>query len=104
MLEIIALIFLCKKNGALAIKKGLKPGTWKFITVLAWILAEITGMIIGIIALGIAPDNILGLMGIGIASAFGGYLIVRAILEKKPDVLDDEINTIGVDDLKPPVK
>jgi hypothetical protein len=28
MLEILAIIFLTKKNGVLAIKKGLKPGTW----------------------------------------------------------------------------
>ena len=52
MLEIIALIFLCKMNGALAIKKGLKPGTWKFYTILAWLVTEITGMIIGLVFLG----------------------------------------------------
>jgi hypothetical protein len=104
MLDIIALFFLCKMNGKLASKKGLKSLHWILYTILAWIVAEIIGMTIGLIALGITLDNILGLMGIGIASAFGGYLIVRAILEKKPDVLDDEINTIGVDDLKPPVK
>jgi hypothetical protein len=44
------------------------------------------------------------LAGIGLASAFGGYLIVRAILEKKPDAYEDDIDNIGVDDLRPPVK
>ena len=102
MLEILAIIFLSRKNAALAVKKGLKPGTWKLYTVLAWILTEITGMILGITMLGIGTDNLLGLMGIGLASAFGGYLIVRAILEKKPDVFEDDINSIGVDDLQPP--
>jgi hypothetical protein len=104
MLEILAIIFLTKKNGVLAIKKGLKPGTWKLYTVVAWITTEIIGMIVGISFMGIGTDNILGLAGIGLASAFGGYLIVRAILEKKPDAYEDDIDNIGVDDLRPPVK
>ena len=41
-------------------------------------------------------------MAIGLVSAFGGYLFVRAMLEKKPDVIEEEINRIGVDDLHPP--
>ena len=102
MLEIIALIFLCKKNGALAESKGLKPGTWKLYTVLAWIAAEFSGVLLAIIFFG--KTNLLGTMAIGLFSAFGGYLIIKSTLEKKPDTLDDDINSIGVDDLRPPVK
>lgn len=101
MLEIIALIFLCKKNGALAARKGLKSGTWKAYTVLAWIIAEVFGLIIGMQLFG--QTNIIGVMGIGIFGAFGGYLVVKYILENKPDeTMEEEINQIGVDDLRPP--
>lgn len=102
MIEIIALIFLCKKNGTLAIQKGLPAGKWKWYTVLGWLTAEITGLIFGIMLFG--NGNIYGLMGIGLISAFGGYLIVKSILEKKPDSFDEDINKIGVSDLRPPVK
>ena len=102
MLEIIALIFLCKMNGALALKKGLKPGSWKLYTIFAWIVAEITGMVLGIIFFGFDKKDIYSLMAIGLVSAFGGYLFVRAILEKKLDVIEEDINRIGVDDLQPP--
>lgn len=104
MLDIIALFFLCRMNGKLASKKGLKSLHWKLYTILAWVIAEFIGLILGVAILGFAKEVFFNLLFIGIASAFGGYLIVRAILEKKPDALDDEINTIGVDDLKPPVK
>ena len=100
MLEIIALIFLCKKNGNLATQKGLKPGAWKFYTVLAWIVAEMTGVILGIVLFG--QDNLFGIMSLGIVSAFGGYLIIKALLDKKPDSYDEDIDSIGVDDLRPP--
>lgn len=99
MLEIIALIFLCKKNGDLASRKGLKPGTWKLYTVLAWIVAEVVGVIIGMMIFG--QENLIGLMLLGLACAFGGYLLVRAILEKKPDPIEEDINSIGVNDLRP---
>ena len=102
MLEIIALIFLCKMNGALAIKKGLKPGTWKLYTIFAWIITEISGMITGVVFLGFDKKDLYGLMAIGLVSAFGGYLIVRAILEKKSDWVEEDINSISVDDLQPP--
>ena len=100
MLEIIALIFLCKKNGNLAIQKGLKPGLWKWYTVLAWIVAEIIGVILGVGFFG--QGNLLGLMLMGIISAFGGYLFIKYVLEKKPDSFDDDIDSIGIDDLQPP--
>ena len=100
MLEIIALIFLCKKNGELAERKGLKPGTWKLYTVLAWIITELMGILIAFILFGQA--NIIGAMAVGLFSAFGGYLFIKYLLEKMPDAIDDDINNIGVDDLRPP--
>ncbi len=106
MLEIIALIFLCKKMGKLAIQKGLKPGVWKLYTVLAWIGAEMFGVLLGMTFYTQENDikeNFLGIMLIGLVSAFGGYLIIKSVLEKKPDSFDEkDINSIGTDDLRPP--
>ena len=100
MLEIILLIFLTKSIGILAVKKGLPPGRWKFITVMAWIGFELIGMMIGIVVLG--NGNLIGLMMFGLVAAFGGYLTVRYTLENKPDEkIDDDINRIGIDQLKP---
>lgn len=100
MIEIILLYFLTKNMGLLAIKKGLPAGRWKVITVFAWIGFEMTGMMIGITLLGIG--TLVGLMGFGLICAFGGYLTVRYILENKPDEkIDDDMNRIGIDQLKP---
>jgi hypothetical protein len=102
MIEIVALIFLCTKNGRLAAQKGLKPGTWKLYTVLAWIATEMMGVMMGIIMFG--QDNLFGIMSLGLVSAFGGYLFIKSVLDKKPDAYDEDINSIGVDDLQPPRK
>ena len=92
MIEIIALIFLTKKIGILALRKGLKPGIWKLYTVLAWFGMEILGGIVGIIIFG--ENNIIPDMLIAIPSAIGGYHIIKTILEKKPDAHND-IHAIG---------
>jgi len=102
MIEIIALIFLCIKNGKLAAQKGLKPGTWKLYTVLAWLVTEMAGVVLGIALFG--QNNLIGIMSLGLVSAFGGYLFIKYVLEKKPDTFDEDINSIGIDDLQPPRK
>lgn len=99
MLEILALIFLCKKNGDLALRKGLKPGTWKAYTIIAWIIAELVAITFAMLFFGV--NDLMSLMLIGLTSAFGGYLLIRYILEKKPDHVEDDINSIGIDDLAP---
>jgi hypothetical protein len=40
MLEIIALVFLTRKIGDLAERKGLKKGWWKFYTVIAGLVVK----------------------------------------------------------------
>lgn len=104
MFEIIALIFLSKKNAGLALKKGLAPGTWVLLTVLTWIVAEFTGILIGFALYG--KTELVIVLVIGLMSGFGGYLIIRRILELKPDVPEqqDSISRVSVDDLKPPKK
>jgi hypothetical protein len=86
MLEIILLIYLCKNIGNLAIQKGLPPARWKWYTIISWILFEMMGFTIGQMAFGLDMSNMIGLMLFALASAFGGYLIVRRNLEQKPDV------------------
>lgn len=98
MLEIIALIFLTKNIGTLAEKKGLKPGTWKLYTVLCWFGSEILGAVIGVAVLG-SENIILGVL-LGLVCAVGSFFVLKANLNKRPDV-DDDIDKIGVSDLYP---
>ena len=94
MLEIIALIFLTKEMGKIAAEKGLKPVTWKIYTVLAWLLGEIIGGIIGLYMFGL--NNWISVALVAIGGAITGYLILKSNLSKRPDVMDDDINQIGV--------
>jgi Zn-dependent protease with chaperone function len=99
MLEIIALIFLTKNMGNLASQKGLKPGTWKLYTVLAWFGGEIVGVLLGILAFG--EQGLLVPVVLGLACAIISYFVLKAQLSKKPDMMDEDINRIGVEDLRP---
>lgn len=93
MLEIIALIFLTKEIGKLAVNKGLRPGRWKLYLVLGWFFAEITGLIIGFFIFG--SDNIFSAVLLGVAFAVTAYFAIKSNLSKRPDVLEDDINSIG---------
>ncbi|MBS1511199.1 MAG: hypothetical protein JST86_10175 [Bacteroidetes bacterium] len=101
MLEILALIFLTRNIGKLAVQKGLKPGPWKFYTVICWFAFEIVGaFVIGVMIFN--QTELLPLMLLAFVCAFGGYVLIRFILQRKPDAsIEDEIDRIGVDDLKP---
>lgn len=93
MLEIIALIILTKKIGDTAIQKGLAPLKWKLATIIAWIVFEFTGIIFAVMMFG--KDNLVAVLSIGLMSAFGGFLLVKSILDKQPASIDDDINRIG---------
>ena len=95
MFEIIALIILCKKMGQTAIRKGQPPGKWKLFTVLGWVTAEFAGILLGAIIFGLDMNNLIGLGLLGLISAVGGYLFVKAQLDKLADNMDDDINRIG---------
>ena len=96
MVELIALFFLCRHIGSLAERKGLPRGQWMLFNVLAWIACEFTGAVIWMMLFGFNKNDLLGIMGFSLACAFGGYLIIKAILDKKPDAMDeDNINNIG---------
>jgi len=100
MLEIIALIYISKEMGKLALQKGLKPRTWKLYAIAGWFAAEIFGFAVGLFLLN--SRDFIALSLLGCIFAVGGFLIVRAALQNKPDEApEDDINRIGVDDLKP---
>ena len=99
MLEILALIFLTRNMGALAVKKGLKSGTWKLYTVLAWFAGEIIGVVLGLLLF--EGSGILGAIVLGLGCAIASYAILRNSLSKRPDAMDEDINRIGVRDLYP---
>ena len=94
MFEVIALFFLCRHIGQVARRKAQPPTRWILITIGAWVTAEIAGILLAASILG--TDNIIGLMLIALMSAIGGYLIVKARLDKIPDSTeDDDIDRIG---------
>ena len=93
MLEIIALIFLTRETGRMAANKGLRAGRWKVYTILSWFAGEIVGAIIGVMIFG--PNNLISVMLVALAGAITGFFILRSVLLKKPDVLEDDIDQIG---------
>ena len=116
-MDLIILYFLCKKIGKIALAKGLNAGRWKLYTALSFLGAEIFGLNFGFATFGNGnladltklakedPAGVAGIAALGLICAFGGYLIVKANLDKKPDNFDEEdVNKIGINDLQPPRK
>lgn len=94
MLDLIVLYFLTKEIGKLALKKALKPLTWKIYNVVGWLLAELVGIVIGASIFGL--NNLVSVQLVGFAFAITSYFIIKAQLNKLPDQdLDDDIDRIG---------
>ena len=94
MLEIIALIFLTREIGKLAISKGLKPLNWKVYTVLAWIFFEIWGFMVALLFFDI--ENLISIMLVGLMFAVTGYFWIRGRLNRMPDNrYNDDIDNLG---------
>ena len=95
MLEIFALIFLTRKIGILAVQKGQAPRQWKLYIIVAWIIGEFLGIIIGQALFG--KESLMGLLLFALVCAVGSYLLIDYTLRQKPDVHDDDddIKNIG---------
>jgi len=94
MLDLILLYFLARSIGTLASKKGLPALKWKLALIVTWLGFEMAGLFFGIVFFG--TGNMPALLALGLASAFGGYLLIRYILENKPGMDSfDDINDIG---------
>ncbi|MEO8961559.1 MAG: hypothetical protein ABI325_06745 [Ginsengibacter sp.] len=87
MIEIIILIFLTREIGRMALRKGLKPLTWKIYNVLGWLTFEFIGLLFGLMIFG--KDNLISVNLIGIAFAVSSYFLVKAQLNKLPDQAAD---------------
>lgn len=94
MLEIIALIFLAREIGNLAEQKGQHAGEWKLYLVLGWIFAEVIGFLLATQMLGM---ELFPAMMLGIACGITIYLVLKASLNRRPDVFEDEVDEIGQD-------
>lgn len=95
-MDFILLIFLCWQIGKKAEQKGLRSGPWRLRLVLTWLGFEFAGMLLGILLFGFNKNDMVGLAAFALACAFGGYLYVKAALDKKIDQSDQEkIDNIG---------
>lgn len=92
MLEIIALIFLSREIGKMAVSKGVKASTWKIYFIVGWFVLEIIGVFVGLMIFN--RDNFFSIELLAIAFAISSYFITKAQLNKLPDV-DDDIDRIG---------
>lgn len=83
MLEIILLIYLTRKIGAIVGAKGRKAGWYKFMTVLLWFGCEVIGAIIGAIIVGISngPQPLVYLFALCGAAlgALASFLVAKAV-------------------------
>ncbi len=71
MLEILALVFLTRKNGIIAEKKGHNPTGYKWLTALLWFGGEIGGAIAG----AAMAEGDAGLTGLVYLFALGGAML-----------------------------
>ena len=88
-----------QKNRRHGFAQGHQAPALENIHYVAWIAFEFLGIMLTAIMFG--NQNLFAMLSIGILSAFGGYLLVRAILEKQPDRIDEDIDRIGSNDLRP---
>lgn len=83
MLEIIAIVFLCRHHARLCREKGYHPTGYVVLTVLLWIGFEVIGAIVGgIIAYETTAIYILALLGAGVG-ALVSHVIVRGLTPKE---------------------
>ena len=101
MLEVLAIIGLCKLNRKNAIARGKRPGGFIALTIVLWIVMEIIGMIIGIIVAGSLSNGdmsdetsfkfIAMIFGIGFAGLGGLISFLCAKFGPKGDYVDPSI-------------
>ncbi len=92
MLDLILLFFLTREIGKLALRKGLKASTWKIYNVVGWLAGELLGVVIGVLIFGV--DNLISVQLVAFAFAITSYFIIKAQLNKLPDI-EDDIDRIG---------
>ena len=97
-MDLIILFFLCRKIGRIARENGLIALKWQLFTILSWFILEGIGLIVALEWLGyqnIKTTNEMiaavtknpGITFFSLFCGYGGYLLVRYILEKKESSL-----------------
>jgi len=84
MLEILALVYLSRKMANLAERKGLNRSTWRLYTVLAWIGAELLGIVLSFLI----TDEIGVTLLFAYGFAIGSYFLLKSSLSKRPGIAD----------------
>jgi small-conductance mechanosensitive channel len=84
MLEIIWIVFFAGRMARIAQDKGYKPGVYRFLAILLWLVPELIGFILAMLII----DSALGAYLIGLACAIIAslllYLRLRALKDKMP--------------------
>jgi len=94
MTELIILFFLCRKIGNIAREKNMRPISWQLLTIFSFFLFEGLSFNIAIGWMGYSEIKTMnemisiitknpGIMLFSLFCGFGGYLLIRFILEKK---------------------
>jgi hypothetical protein len=94
MIDIIILFFCLKKIGKLSIEKKVNPTRWKIITVCSWFICEGIGINMALGWLGQTEITTMAqatslliknpeITLFGLFSGFGGYLLIKYLLERK---------------------
>jgi len=74
MFELIALYFVFRETGRLAVEKGYNPIRWRIQAFMAWFFGEITGMLI---VMTYFPNQIITMLIIGLSMAYLAYLLLK---------------------------
>lgn len=93
MLEVLLVIFLCKKNRANALERGKRPGGFIALTILLWIIPEVIGCLVGILN----EWSQFGSMFLGLVFAGIGAVIAWAIAKFGPqgDYVDPNTQVVS---------
>lgn len=100
-MDLIILFFLCRKIGKISREKGLRAFKWQLFTILSWFIFAAIGMNIAMGWLGYHEIKTVeeafafvtknpGASMFSLFCGFGGYLLVRYILEKKESPLNSK--------------
>lgn len=82
-MDVILLVIFCIQIGNKAKQHGLDARRWRWRLILTWLSLEFFGLFMGVLLFGYDKDNLFGLALFAFACAFGGYLLVKAALNKK---------------------
>jgi len=81
MLELVALYFIFREAGRLAVEKGYNPIRWRVQAFLAWFVGEIFGISI---VFTYFPNQLITAIVIGICMAYLSYLILKKYWDTLP--------------------